>query len=338
MAGEVENAEKAEKPHKADECDKPGGSAHPSESATLSWDALIAGSGLPRLQARVLAEHAAKQPRAWMMAHGDEQASAEAAIRFAELARRARAGEPIAYLVGAREFHGRVFEVSPAVLIPREDTERIVDLALAELPRGARVLELGTGSGCIAITLACERPDLVITASDCSSQALEIALHNATRLLPDTDQKPLNQRLRLIQGDWYQALKLSGACEAPASPNARQAGDSDAYASIGEARFDAIVSNPPYIAAGDPHLAQGDLRFEPGAALTDGADGLSALRVIIAGAPSHLAPGGQLMLEHGWDQAAAVQTLLRQTGFESVRTLQDFSGRNRVSCGRWRAA
>jgi release factor glutamine methyltransferase len=222
------------------------------------------------------------------------------------------------------------------VLIPREDTERIVDLALAELPRGARVLELGTGSGCIAITLACERPDLVITASDCSSQALEVALRNATRLLPDTDQKPLNQRLRLIQGDWYQALKEVSAGRAIAAARTQDA--SEACPPIDGKRFDAIVSNPPYIAAGDPHLAQGDLRFEPGAALTDGADGLSALRVIIAGAPSHLAAGGQLMLEHGWDQAAAVQTLLRQAGFESVRTLQDLSGRNRVSCGRWRAA
>lgn len=266
-----------------------------------SFDALLAASGLPRIEARALLEHASGRTREWLVGHGDEPAPADVAERFRVLARRRAAGEPLAYLVGGREFFGRWFETTPAVLIPRPDTELLVEAALARAAQRARVLDLGTGSGAIALTLALERPDLEVTATDASPRAVEVAARNAARLGA--------ARVRILVGDWYAAL---GAGE----------------------RFEMIVSNPPYIAAGDAHLAAGDLRHEPAQALTDGADGLSALRTIVAAAPQHLAPGGWLLLEHGLDQGDAVRQLLAAAGFDALATLRDAEARDRVSLGR----
>jgi release factor glutamine methyltransferase len=275
-------------------------------AATLEandWDRLIADSGLPRHEARILAEAAGARSRSWLIAHGHDVPQAAQRARFEALAARARAGEPIAYLVGRREFWGRDFEVGPDVLIPREDTECLVALALALLPPQARVADLGTGSGCIAITLAAERPDLIVTATDRSHAALVVAASNAGHLLP------AGQPLRLLDGHWYEALPT------------------------GE-RFDAVVSNPPYIAVDDDHLARGDLRHEPREALTDGSDGLSALRTLAQGAAGRLAPGGWLMLEHGRDQSAAVRALCAQAGLQSIATERDLSGNDRVTHAR----
>ena len=271
-----------------------------------SHDRLIATCGLPRLEARALLEHASGKPREWLIAHGDETAPPEAARRFRELARRRRdAGEPLAYLLGIREFHGRDFEVDAAVLIPRPETEALVDLAIACGPARARVLDLGTGSGCIAITLACLRADWSVVATDRSAAALAVARRNARRLCP---QALAGRRLELREGDWWQTV------------------------AAGE-RFDLIVSNPPYVAADDAHLAGGDLRFEPQSALVGGDDGLEAMRTICAGAAARLEPGGRLMVEHGFDQGAAVAALFAAGGLVEVRTLADAAGLDRITTG-----
>lgn len=275
-------------------------------SAVPTWERLALASGLPRLEARVLLGHASGRRREWLVAHGDEPAEARAAVAFAELARRRRDGEPIAYLTGSREFLGRDFEVSPAVLIPRPETELLVQAALERAPRGARVLDLGTGSGAIAISLACERADLSVLGSDASPQALAVAARNAQRLAGDA---LASGRLRLRAGSWWEAVDH-------------------------QERFDLVVSNPPYVQAGDPHLAQGDLRFEPPQALAAGPDGLAALREVVAGASGRLRPGGWLLLEHGRDQDAAVRALLAGAGFTAILTLGDAAGLPRVTLGR----
>ena len=218
-----------------------------------------------------------------------------------ELFARRRSGEPIAYLTGEREFFGLSFAVTPDVLIPRHETELLVEFALARAPDGAGVLDLGTGSGAIAVAVAAARPDLSVTACDRSDAALAIAAHNNARLA--------QSRVRLVNSDWYAAL--------------------DAL------RFAVIVANPPYIAARDPHLDQGDLRFEPRGALTDEADGLAAIRKIVTDAPRHLGAPGWLALEHGWDQAQAVRDLLNARGFVEVASRRDLAGIERMSCGRW---
>jgi len=274
--------------------------------AAASFDALIAGSDLPRLEARALLEHASARSREWLIAHGDEAPGADLAARFAELAQRRRAGEPLAYLVGEREFHGRCFKVDPAVLIPRPETELLVDLVVQAAREDATLLELGTGSGCIAVTLACLRSDLHILATDASEQALATASNNAAKLCP---KALAAARLQFRAGDWWSAVNS------------------------GE-HFDLIVSNPPYIAAADPHLAQGDLRFEPANALASGDDGLDALRVICAGAPLRLRAAGMLFLEHGFEQGAVVRALLGAAGFEQISTLHDAAGLDRVTTGR----
>ncbi|OZA28567.1 MAG: protein-(glutamine-N5) methyltransferase, release factor-specific [Hydrogenophilales bacterium 17-64-11] len=253
-----------------------------------------------RLEARVLAAFAWEATPAWLIAHDrDTPTDTQIAAADALLTRRL-AGEPIAYLVGAREFYGRPFEVSPAVLIPRPDTELLVELALAHMPpsQAVEVLDLGTGSGCIAITLALERPLARVTALDRSPAALAVARRNAARL---------DAHVEFLSSDWFAAL--------------------------GGRRFDLIVGNPPYIAAGDPHLGRGDIRFEPLAALAAGGDGLDDLRRLTATACAHLKPGGALLLEHGYDQADAVQALLRASGFQRPRSWTDLSGIRRVSGG-----
>lgn len=284
----------------------------PSSSgpAGPSLDDLIRDSGLPRAEARRLLASLTGQPLTWFMAHGDDPANPNTATRFQTLAERRRAGEPLAYLLGQQEFYGRPFTVSPAVLIPRADTETLVETALEQLLllRQQRrtvplsLLELGTGSGIIAITLALEAPDTGVHAVERSPEALAMAQQNAKALGA--------HRIHWHAGSWWQAL----ACPR---------------------RFDLIVSNPPYIAANDHHLQQGDLRFEPPQALAAGPDGLDDLRIIIGGAPAHLNPGGWLLLEHGYDQEAPVQALLRDAGFAEVFTRRDLAGQPRVSGGWW---
>jgi release factor glutamine methyltransferase len=258
---------------------------------------LLAASGLPPAEARSLLAHASGVRREALVAFPERAVDEAAAQHFAALAQRRRAGEPMAYLVGVREFLGRDFEVGPAVLVPRPETELLVELGLgwiATLPV-PRVVDLGTGSGCIAVSLALARPDAQVTGTDLSPAALAVAGRNAARL---------GAPVRWRQGAWYEAL-------AP-----------------GE-RYDLIVANPPYVAAGDPHLAA--LRFEPQGALTGGADGLNCLRMLAAGARQHLAPGGWFALEHGYDQGAAVRGLLSAAGLEQVATWRDLAGQDRVS-------
>ncbi len=265
---------------------------------------LLAASPLPRLEARMLLQHVLQVPRAWLIAHDTETLPDTSVQAFERLQERRGQGEPMAYLLGEREFMGHGFRVAPGVLIPRPETELLVEQALALIDAAGvsspRVLDLGTGSGAIAVSIALARPGVQVAATDASPRALAVARRNAA---------DLGARVAFHEGDWYQALP------ADAGP------------------FDLIVSNPPYIAAGDPHLAQGDLRFEPAMALTDGADGLDAIRVIAGQAPGWLAAGGQLWMEHGYDQAQAVRALLREAGFSGERSLLDLAGIPRVTGG-----
>ena len=316
----------------------------PSSSAPAgpSLDDLIRHSQLPRAEARRLLAYLTGQPLTWFMAHGDDPADPDIATRFQALAKRRRAGEPLAYLLRQQEFYGRPFAVSPAVLIPRADTETLVETALEQLARLRRqrhavplsLLELGTGSGIIAITLALEAPDTEVHAVERSPEALAVAQQNATALGAS--------RIHWHPGSWWQALacpsdgneateNAATAAQTTSPITARQGHPTEPPAR----RFDLIVSNPPYIAAHDHHLQQGDLRFEPPQALVAGPDGLDDLRIIIGGTPAHLNPGGWLLLEHGYDQEAPVQTLLRDAGFADVFTRRDLAGLPRVSGGRW---
>jgi release factor glutamine methyltransferase len=264
--------------------------------------AVQASLPLDPLENRILLCEATGLTRVQLITQGDRALTPDEAARLDELVARRLRGEPIAYIVGRREFFGLDFHVGPAVLIPRPDTELIVELALERLPETSpRLLDMGTGSGAIAVAVAHTRPDADVTALDVSPDALAVARANAAAN---------GARVRFLESSWFDALA---------------AGDT----------FDVIASNPPYIAAGDEHLAQGDLRFEPVGALTDHADGLSALRIIVAGSPRHLAPGGWLLLEHGYDQAAAVRALLLETGFTDVQSWRDLAGIERVSGGRF---
>ena len=262
---------------------------------------LMAQSGLPTLEARMLLERVLGKNHAWLIAHADEASGAEAGQAFAALAERRRQGEPIAYILGVREFYGLEFEVTPAVLIPRPETELLVELALERIPgdAAARVLDLGTGSGAIAVALAKQRPQARVTAVDVDYAALTVARANAKRH---------GVSVRFFCGDWFGALS-------------------------GET-FDLIVSNPPYVAAGDAHLAVGDVRFEPQRALLGGADGLDCIRAIVAKAGAHLRPGGWLLFEHGYDQAEACRALLEAGGYREVQSWPDLAGIPRVSGGR----
>jgi release factor glutamine methyltransferase len=253
-----------------------------------------------RLEARVLAAFAWDASPAWLIAHDTDPLGEAQAAQYETLMARRLAGEPVAYLTGTREFWGRPFLVSPDVLIPRPDTELLVELALARMPidQAVEVLDLGTGSGCIAITLALERPLARVTAVDRSTTALAIAQRNADAL---------DAHVEFLTSDWFAAL----------------AGRS----------FDLIVGNPPYISATDPHLARGDVRFEPLTALTAGHDGLDDLRQLTAAACAHLKPGGRVLLEHGYDQAGAVRTLLQDNGIPHPQSWADLAGIARVSGG-----
>jgi len=256
-----------------------------------------------RIDAEVLLLHVLGKPRAWLYAHADDDLPAQQQAAFDALVQRRIAGEPVAYLTGSREFWSLHLDVSPATLIPRADTERLVELALDRLPRGQdlQVADLGTGSGAIALAIARERPQAQVVATDASAAALAVACGNASK------NNIFN--VEFIQGSWF--------------------------AAVPGRRFDLIASNPPYIAAGDAHLSQGDLRYEPPGALASGADGLDDIRLIAAAAGAHLRDGGWLLLEHGYDQGAAVRALLQAAGFVDVATWQDLAGHDRVSGGQW---
>jgi len=271
-------------------------------------DAIQAGATLRQLQAslpldplenRILLCHALGLSRVALITQSERALTEDEAAALAALVQRRLDGEPIAYIVGEREFFGLPFKVAPGVLIPRPDTELLVELALERLPQGGSMLDMGTGSGAIAVACAHTRRDAQVTALDVSEEALAIARANAAAN---------GASVTFLRSDWF--------------------------AATGGRRFHLIASNPPYIAAGDVHLSQGDLRFEPAGALTDHADGLSALRIIIDGAPSHLEAGGWLLLEHGYDQAAAVRALLNARGFAEVQSWRDLPGIERVSGGR----
>ena len=268
-------------------------------AAGASIGSLQAGLPLDPLENRILLCHALGIPRVGLITQSERQLTEEEAARLSALVGRRIGGEPIAYIVGQREFFGLPFRVTPAVLIPRPDTELIVELALERLPAQARMLDMGTGSGAIAVAVAHTRPDAQVTALDVSEEALAVARANA---------EANGARVRFLRSDWFAALE----------------GDT----------FELVVSNPPYIASGDEHLAQGDLRFEPADALTDHADGLSDLRTIIVGAAAHLAPDGWLLLEHGYDQAEAVHALLTDAGYLEAQSWRDLAGIERVSGGR----
>jgi len=265
-------------------------------------DALLetARRRIDRHDAEWLLAHVLGKPRSWLFAFGDRAVDAGSASRFDALVQRRETGEPVAYLTGRRSFWTFELAVSPATLVPRPETERLVELALQRLPtdRPLRIADLGTGSGAIALALASERPLARVIATDASSDALDVARANAHALQLDN--------VEFRQGDWFGCLH-------------------------GE-RFDLVASNPPYIEAGDPHLD--DLRHEPAAALASGADGLDAIRRIVAGAPAHLGEGGWLLLEHGWNQGAAVRALLSMGGFSEATTEQDLEGRDRVTLAR----
>ncbi len=255
-----------------------------------------------RADAEALLLHVLDRRRSWLFAHADEPVAMDVQTAFSALVERRAGGEPVAYLTGRRGFWSLDLEVTTATLIPRAETELLVDLALARLPvdTPVRVLDLGTGSGAIALALASERPQARVTATDASAAALAVAERNARRLGLE--------RVRFVSGDWF--------------------------APLGNQRFDLIVANPPYIEAADPHLARGDLRHEPPSALASGRDGLDAIRVITRAARDHLQAGSWLLLEHGWQQGAAVAQLLRDAGYADVFTAQDLEHRDRVSGGR----
>jgi release factor glutamine methyltransferase len=255
-----------------------------------------------RIDAELLLLHVLGKPRSWLFAHADEPIDMDVQTAFAKLVERRANGEPVAYLVGQREFWSMPLEVTPATLIPRPETELLVDLALQRLPtdRACSVADLGTGSGAIALALARERPLAQVIATDASTAALAVARRNAQRLALGN--------LRFEHGDWLQPLQGQ--------------------------RFDLIVSNPPYIEADDPHLARGDLRFEPASALASGADGLDDIRRIVRDARGHLVENAWLLFEHGWHQGRSVRELLEAAGYAEVFTAQDIEQRDRVSGGR----
>lgn len=264
-------------------------------------DALARARGrIDPVDARILLREASGATTAQLIAFQERALAPDAARCYADWLERRAGGEPVAHILGSREFYGRPFRVSPATLIPRPDTELLVELGLHQLAgrQAPRILDLGTGSGAIAISIALECPQAEVWAVDFSPAALEIAQSNALAL---------GARVQFQSGSWFSSLDA--------------------------ARFDCILSNPPYIAEADPHLSQGDLRFEPLTALASGADGLNDLCHIIHNAPEHLEDGGWLLLEHGYDQAEAVRALLEDAGFRGVHSWHDLAGIERVSGG-----
>lgn len=272
------------------------------QDAARLTEALAINPSSARIEIQCLLQHVLNVPRAWLLAHSEHYPNETEQTHYHELLQRRLLGEPVAYLLGEREFFGLMFKVTPATLIPRPETELLVELALSRIPQQGfcRVLDLGTGSGAIALALAHARPDVEVLGCDASTTALAVAQVNARQLAI--------ANAAFIHSDWFEALTAQ--------------------------KFNIIVSNPPYIAAGDPHLARGDVRFEPISALVSGGDGLHDIRHIAAHAPDCLEPGGWLLLEHGYNQATQVRELLQQAGFDAVFSACDLAGIERVSGGR----
>ncbi len=270
----------------------------------MTLEKLITDSGLPRLEAQALAACALKAARLLVIMAAKRELSAPEAAAIDALFVRRRAGEPVAYIIGVREFFSLEFEVGPEVLIPRTETELLVEFALERIGAGvaSRVLDLGTGSGCVAISIAQHRPRAAVTAVDSSASALAVARANVRRHAA--------ARVELVHSDWFAAL--------------------------GGQRFDLIVANPPYVAVDDPHLAQNDLRCEPRMALLGGTDGLDCIRSIAAAAPQYLADDGWLAFEHGHDQAERCRNLLAAGSYRAVFSRRDLAGIERISGGQRR--
>lgn len=265
--------------------------------STLSLDSREA-----RIEVQMLLQSVLKVSRAYLLAHPERELSEAEEAAYRALLQRRLTGEPMAHILGEREFHGLNFKVTSATLIPRPETELLVELGLEKLSRYemGRVLDLGTGTGAIALSIAHVRPEMEVVAVDASAAALEVARENAQRLGTGN--------VTFAQSDWFSTL--SGQ------------------------RYELIVSNPPYVATDDMHLSQGDVRFEPLSALASGVDGLDDIRRIVAEARDFLVPGGWLLLEHGFDQAAAVQELLKRAGFGNIFSQADLAGMDRVTGGR----
>lgn len=256
------------------------------------------------IEAQILLMHVLNVNRAWLIAHATDSLAAAAVMTVEALLQRRLQGEPIAHILGEREFFGLPLKVTPDTLIPRPDTETLVEAALQKIYGRMRVLDLGTGTGAIALAIAKHAPSCEVVAVDASAAALAVAAENAATL-------QLNN-VQCIASHWFSAL--------PAN------------------KFDLIVSNPPYIESSDPHLQQGDLRFEPMSALASGIDGLQDIRQIVAQAPDYLNDGGWLMLEHGYNQADAVQQLLQAAGLQQIQTRHDLGGNPRVTLAQWLTA
>ena len=262
----------------------------------------LAARDIARRDAEILLAAAWQRSRAMLLAHPEETVPEAVATRFAATCARRAAGEPVAYLLGRREFWSLKFDVTPAVLVPRPETELLVERTLARVTEThADIADLGTGSGCIAIALAHERPEWTLTGTDASADALAVARRNGQHLVEG--------RVDWLLGDWF--------------------------APLADQRFDALVSNPPYIAADDPVLGGDGLSHEPRSALTPGGDGLGALATLINGAPGHLEPGGWLLLEHGATQAETLRTALVARGFTHVTSHRDLAGHERVTEAFW---
>ena len=278
-------------------------------SEDLSLRSLLRASALAPTEAKILMAHVIEKhyqlPRSALLSQDDLQLSIQAREEWQTLITKRLQGEPIAYLIGKKGFHNIELFVAPGVLIPRPETELLVEIGLREIERlhdSAKVLDLGTGSGAIALAIASEAAQALVTATDQSKEALEIAKVNAKQL-------HIAHRVQFFQGAWYEALESDSS-------------------------FDIILSNPPYIAAQDTHLSQGDLRFEPISALTDHAGGLSCLKAIIEEAKAHLNPNGLLAIEHGFDQSDAVVALMKTAGLSDVQTYLDLAGHRRAASGR----
>ncbi|UTV28354.1 peptide chain release factor N(5)-glutamine methyltransferase [Photobacterium atrarenae] len=262
-----------------------------------------AGSDSPKIDAAVLLCHVLDKPRSHLLTWPEKAPEPAQQAAFEALLQRRLAGEPVAYLVGEREFWSLPLKVAPHTLIPRPDTERLVELALEKIPAGpGAVLDLGTGTGAIALAIASERPDLAVTGIDLRPEAAQLAGENSERL------KITNTRF--LSGSWYSPL-------------------------VADEQFAVIVSNPPYIDAADPHLAQGDVRFEPKSALVADDHGLADIRHISEQGRQFLLPGGWLLMEHGYEQGKAVRDILQRLGYEQISTAQDYAGLDRVTLGCW---